>query len=149
MADILPYLEVTRCEPYGQMIPVEDMQGLTEKEATQRLQALGFSAKRSGMEEFVTAQIPSPGTAIPYGSEVLLYFGEDTENAPVTVPDFTGMTRQQAIDTAGKLGIYLHFSGNTGLEADVTVTGQSISKDTQVPRGTTIQLEFTDTQARD
>ena len=149
MADILPYLEVERCDATGQMIAMEDMSGLTEKEAKQKLQALGFSARCSGSEDTVTGQIPAAGTPVPFGSEVLLYFGEATENTPVTVPDFAGMTRQQASDTAGKLGLYIQIVGNTGVEPSVTVTAQSIMKDTQVPRGTTIKLEFTDTKARD
>ena len=148
MADILPYLDVERCDASGQMITVEDMTGLTEKEALRRLQALGFSARSSGGEETVTDQIPTPGTAIPYGSQVLLYFGDEAE-AFVTVPDFTGMTRQQANDAAGKLGLYIRATGNTGVEPAVTVTAQSIKDNTQVPSGTTIELEFTDTQARD
>ena len=149
MADILPYLEVERCDASGQMITVEDMTGLTQKDAEQRLEAMGFSARCSGSEDTVTGQIPAAGTSIPFGSEVLLYFGEETENLPVAVPDFAGMTRQQASDTAGKLGLYIQVIGNTGLEPSVTVTAQSIAKDTQVPRGTTIKLEFTDTKARD
>ena len=59
------------------------------------------------------------------------------------------MTRQQANDTAGKLGLYIQFAGNTGLEPHITVTAQSIAKDTNVPPGTTIRLEFTDQAARD
>ena len=149
MADILPYLEVSRCEPYGQMIVMEDMEGLTPKEAEKRLAALGLTARYTGAEEAVTGQIPAAGTPIPYGSQVLLYLGEDAVQTPVTVPDFLGMTRQQASDTAGKLGLYLQITGNTGLEPSVTVTAQSIEKNTQVPPGTTITLEFTDTQARD
>jgi beta-lactam-binding protein with PASTA domain len=67
----------------------------------------------------------------------------------VGVPDFAGLTRQQASDTAGRLGLYILTKGNTGLESTVTVTAQSPDKDTLVPIGTTITLEFTDTQIRD
>ena len=149
MADILPYLGVEASAEAGTMIPMEDMQGLTREEAAQRLEALGFTFRASGTEQTVTAQIPAAGTAIPYGSEVLLYFGQEEEREPVTVPDFAGMTRQQASDTAGKLGLYIQVGGNTGVEPSVTVTAQSIEKNTQVPAGTVIRLEFTDTQARD
>ena len=147
MADILPYLEVEHSEPYNQTITLEDMTGLTANEAKARLNALGLTAAISGEQQTVTGQIPAPGTSVPYGSEVLLYMGE---NLPlITVPDFTGMTRQQAVDAAGKLGLYLRMSGNTGLEPTVKVTAQSIDQNTQVPSGTEIQLEFTDIQARD
>ena len=149
MADILPYLNVERCDSSGQLITMEDMEGLTEKEANARLISLGFTAKVVGTEQTVTAQIPAAGTPIPFGSEVLLYFGEEAKDTPVAVPDFIGMTRQQASDAAGKLGLYIQITGNTGLESTVTVTAQSIEKNSQVPSGTTIRLEFTDKAARD
>ena len=149
MADILPYLGVERTDASGQLIPVEDMTDITREEAGKRLEALGFTAKFSGEGETVTAQIPAAGTPIPFGSEVLLYLGESIEPQNVTVPDFTGMTRQQASDAAGKLGLYIQISGNTGLEPTVTVTAQSIEQNSSVPPGTTIRLEFTDSQARD
>ena len=149
MADILPYLEVERCDNSGQMIAVENLEGLTAKEAEARLEAQGFTAEFVGQEETVTGQIPAAGISIPFGSQVLLYMGENAGNEPVTVPDFLGMTRQQASDAAGKLGLYIQIAGNTGLESHITVTAQSIEKNTQVPPGTTIRLEFTDGAARD
>ena len=149
MADILPYLEVAPEEPYNQMIVLEDLTGLRPEEAQSRLKELGMSAVCKGDADSVTTQIPAAGTAVPYGSEVLLYLGYPAQNDSVTVPDFTGMTRQQAADTAAELGIYLQTFGNTGYEPAVTVTAQSIKKDTRVTPGTTIRLEFADTQARD
>jgi len=149
MADILPYLGVERTDASGQLIPMENMEGLTLKEAQARLKDLGFSARCIGSEETVTAQIPAGGTPIPFGSEVLLYMGETAESENVTVPDFIGMTRQQAVDNAGKLGLYIQIAGNTGLEQTVKVTYQSIEMNSSVPPGTTIRLEFTDQAARD
>ena len=149
MADILPYLEVARCDASGQMISVENLEDLTPKEAQNRLQAVGLTGRCIGDGEIVTGQIPAAGTSIPYGSEVLLYLGEEITQTPVTVPNFLGMTRQQASDAAGKLGLYIRITGNTGLETNITVTAQSIKENTQVPPGTTIQLEFTDPRVRD
>ena len=149
MADILPYLGVARADNSGQLIPMEDMTGFTLKASEERLKALGFTAECRGSEEFVTAQIPAAGTSIPFGSQVLLYFGENKKAENVTVPDFIGMTRQQASDTAGKLGLYIQIAGNNGLEATVTVTAQSLEKNISVPPGTTIRLEFTDQAAKD
>jgi len=149
MADILPYLEVARCDESGQLICVEDMAGLSANEAQAQLKTLGFTAQIIGDAETVTSQIPAAGTAIPYGSEVLLYFGEENVPQPVQVPDFTGLTRQQASDTAGKLGLYIQVTGNTGLEPTVTVCAQSAPKNTLVAPGTTIRLTFADTRVRD
>ena len=151
MADILPYLGVERSwseeDLAGKVIVLEDMTGLTGAEAERKLKEMGLTAKFSGTAEAVTAQLPAPGAAIPGGSEVLLYLGEQPREEMVTVPDFTGMNRQQASDAAGKLGLYILVSGNTDLSA--TVTAQNSPKDTQVPRGTTVILEFADTNVRD
>ena len=153
MADILPYLGVEQTfseeEAAGKAVVVEDLIGLTAEEAQKRLKASGITAQIRGDAETVTAQIPNPGQSIPGDSEMILYFGEVPEEEMVTVPDFIGMNRQQASDAAGQAGVYILVTGNDSLESNVTVTAQSESKDTQVPFGTTIRLEFTDTKAAD
>ena len=149
MADILPYLGASRDESVWKTATMEDMTGLTAQEAEARLKELGLTADFVGSQERITAQVPGAGMELPEGSQVILYFGETPQVREVTVPDLTGLTRQQASDTAGKLGLYIEISGNTGLEKSVICTAQSVPKDTQVPAGTTIRLEFTDTQVRD
>ena len=153
MADILPYLGVERRfsqeELAGKQVVLEDMSGLTAADAERKLKNHGITAKFSGTGERVTGQIPAPGQNVPGGSEVLLYLEQQPETKLVEVPDFAGMNRQQASDAAGKLGLYILVTGNDAIDHRVTVTNQSISKATQVPLGTTIILEFTDTAARD
>ena len=151
MADILPYLGVQQTFPEGdaagRTVILEDMTGMTADQAQKLLKEQGLTAKMLGSEETVTGQIPAPGAGVPGNSEVLLYFGDTPEQRTVTVPDFTGMNRQQASDAAGALGLYVLVTGNTSLQTHVVVTAQSEPKDTQVPVGSTIRLEFTDTQA--
>ena len=153
MADILPYLGVEKRfspeDPAGAETEVEDVCGLTAEDAARKLKASGLTARNLGTGETVTGQIPAPGERIPAGSQVLLYLGEEPEERMVSVPDFTGMHRQQAAEAAGEQGLYLLVTGNGEISPKVTVTAQSIPKDTQVPPGTTITLEFTDTTARD
>ena len=149
MAEILPYLEVAPTDASEQAVLMENVTGQSWEEAETQLQALGLTAVRSGDGDSVSGQIPVAGTRIPGGSEVILYCGEASPQRMVGVPDFAGLTRQQASDTAGRLGLYILTKGNTGLESTVTVTAQSPDKDTLVPIGTTITLEFTDTQIRD
>ena len=153
MADILPYLGVQRSfspeELAGQEIEVEDYSDLTAEAAERKLKESGLKADFLGTGKTVTGQIPEPGQKIPGGSEVLLYLGQVPQERFAAVPDFTGMNRLQAAEAAGKLGIYLLVTGNGEVSPQVTVTGQSIPKETQVPVGTTITLEFTDTTARD
>ena len=151
MADILPYLEVkqnfTEEDAAGRQVTVEDFTGLTLQEAEKQLKNLGLTAQTVGSGETITAQIPSAGNIVAGNSQVLLYLGEIPEERMVSVPDFTGMTRQQASDAAGLLGLYIVSSGNSDLKA--VVTAQSQPKDIQVPVGTTIKLEFADTKAAD
>ncbi len=153
MADILPYLGVARNyapeDLAGKEILVEDLTGLTGKEAARKLKEKGLTPEFSGTGETVTGQLPAPGQTVPGNSEILLYLGESPSPEQAAVPDFTGMHRQQAADAAGELGLYILVTGNQDIAPNVTVTSQSISKDTLVPRGTTITLEFTDTNARD
>ena len=153
MADILPYLGVERTfsedDAAGQEIVLEDLVGLTAADAERKLKDIGLTAEFTGTGENVTGQIPASGQTVPGGSEVLLYLGETVEEELVTVPDFTGMNRQQAADAAGALGLYILVTGNNEISTTVTVTAQDTPKDTQVSKGTTITLEFTDTTARD
>ncbi len=153
LSDILPYLGVEQSFPEGdaagQIVIVEDMTGLTAKEAEKLLKTQTLTAKVIGTEQTVTAQIPSPGTAVHGGSQVILYLGDDPGEQTVSVPDFTGMNRQQATDAAGVLGLYILPQGNLELKPDVVVSAQSHSKDTKVPWGTTITLTFTDTSVSD
>ena len=153
MADILPYLEVEQSfsedDVAGKVIVLPDLTGLTAQEANKALKELGITAKTVGSAETVTSQLPAAGETVPGNSEVLLYFGEEPVTRMVTVPDFTGMTRQQASDAAGSLGLYILVSGNQDTEPGVVVTAQSLPKDTETPVGTTVKLEFTDTSAAD
>ena len=153
MADILPYLGVERVygpdDTAGKTLVVEDMIGMTRKQAEQRLKELGLSAQFLGTEETVTSQLPAPGQSIPGNGQLLLYLGGEAEARILTVPDFSGMDRQSALSLAGELGLYVCISGNDSLDTAVVVTGQSLPVGTQVPVGTTIELKFADTKAAD
>jgi len=153
MADILPYLGVKQSfsedDIAGKTVVLEDYSGLTAKEAGAMLKAAGITCKMIGDGETITDQIPAAGKTVPGGSEILLYFGDVPENRQVEVPDFTGMNRQQASDTAGKIGLYILVSGNTSLDSHVTAVTQSVSPGTVVSVGTTIKVEFVDTKVGD
>ena len=153
MADILPYLGVKQSfsedDIAGQNVVLEDFTGQTPEDAKKVLKNLNLSARMIGSGETVTAQIPAAGESVPGGSQVLLYLGEEPEERTVKVPDFSGMTRQQASDAAGALGLYILVSGNQDIAPNVTVTAQSIPNDSEVPVGTTVRLEFADTKVRD
>lgn len=153
MADILPYLGVeqtwSREDAAGMQVVVPDLQGMGVAEAKKTLKALNLNARFVGDGETVTSQIPAAGQSIPGTGEMLVYLGGEAQIRRVTVPNFIGMTRQQASDVAGKLGLYLLISGNHGTDATVTVTAQDIPAGTQAKTGDTVRLEMKDTTARD
>ena len=153
MADILPYLGVkhnyTPEDAAGQVFPVADLTGLTVKEAEEVLKQSHLSYEAVGSGETITGQIPAAGENVPGNSQVLLYLGEKPPEGTVTVPDFLGMNRQQAADAAGNAGIYIRVSGNNSLDPAVTVIKQSVAAGTEVSRGCTVELTFTDNSASD
>lgn len=153
MADILPYLGVAQNydpeTPEGQLCILEDLTGKTVKEAQAALKEQGLSGRVLGDGETVTAQIPAAGEGIPGGSQVLLYCGETPPKETVQVPDFSNMNRQQASDAAAGLGLYLLIAGNNAVDPEITVLEQSIAPGTEVSRGTTVRLTFTDKRISD
>ena len=153
LEDILPYLGVSRNyapeDAAGKTVVLEDFSGLTPKEAEEKLKSYGITAVLRGEGEHIVAQIPAAGESVPGNSQVLLYLSDVPEQEWVTVPDFTGLNRREAEELAGKFGIYILVAGNPDLSPDVIVTAQSVPKDKNVPVGSTIRLEFTDTKAAD
>ena len=153
MADILPYLGVahnyTEEDAAGRQVLVEDLTGMTEKQALAVLQEQGLTAQTAGSGDTVTGQIPAAGQTVPGDSQILLYLGEEPEKELVAVPDLTGKNRQQASDAAGSLGLYILVKGNPEVSARVTATSQSIPPGTMIQRGTTIEVTFADTGAVD
>ena len=147
-AELLPYWSVAKAEE-DTLITVPDLTGMTEKEVKAALKELGLEYVKRADADTVTAQIPAPGQTVPQGSQLLAYFGEVPEYETVAVPDFSGMTRQQASETAGKLGLFLQITGNTEVSPRVVVTDQSQSAGTLVRVGTTLTLRFTDIQTKE
>jgi len=153
MADILPYLGVEQHfseeEAAGRSLIVPDLSGMSRQEAQKLLKEQSLTGLFLGNGDAVTGQIPQPGQTIPGNSQMLVYMGEDNPERTVEVPQFAGMNRQQAAYAAGQLGIYILVKGNGEISTAVVATAESIPAGQTVPVGTTIQLEFTDTGARD
>ncbi len=153
LSDILPYLGVEQHfseeDAAGRLFVMEDMTGLSAKEAEKKLKEQFLTAQIIGDGETVTGQIPAAGSEVAGNSQVLLYMGEAVPTDKVTVPDFLGMNRQQAADVAAELGLYLQITGNDALLPSVKVTGQTIAPGTEVDRGTTVGLQYTDGNSAD
>ncbi len=153
MADILPYLGVARNyteeDAAGQAVIMEDLSGMTGKDAEKLLKEKTLTVRFVGNGETVTGQIPAAGQTVPGASQVLVYLGGDAPENAVPVPDFSGMNRAQAAAAAGELGLYVLVTGSDEKSPKVVVTLQDIPAGTSVAAGTTIKLQFTDTGIRD
>lgn len=150
MADILPYLGVEKTveeEAAAKAVIMPDFRSVTVAEAEKQLKKLGLTPETRAGGDTVTDQLPQPGEVVPGGSRVLLYTQGEAEEAATSVPDFSGMTRQQAGDAALNAGLYILVAGNTDIAPNVKAMSQSIAPGTQVPKGTTIRIEFADTKA--
>lgn len=153
MGDILPYLGVQQSfsedDLAGKREQLQDLTGMTLPDAAKVLKQQGLTALAIGSGDTVTAQIPAPNSAIPGGSQVILYFSETPESQLVKVPNFLGKNRQQCAEEAGKLGLYILVSGNNEISTQVTAYAQSEAAGTEVAPGTTIRIEFADQHIRD
>ena len=147
LADILPYLEVTR-EQEPVLTQVPDLSGMTVKEAIAALTDAGLSAVTQGTADTVTAQLPEAGAWLEQGSQVLLYLDTAVPET-VTVPDFTGMTPGEAEQAAADSGLTLKTAGNPDQSLPIRVQLQDIPAGSAVEPGSTITITLTDPTARD
>ena len=153
LEDILPYLGVKHSykddDPAGKQIVMENLTGMPLEEAQKWLKEQGLTCVIRGEGMTVTAQLPIAGQTVAGDSQVILYLDPVPETVMVKVPDFTGMNRQQANDAAGKLGLYIIPKGNLEIAPYITATMQSIPKETEIPMGSSVELTFIDTNAKD
>ena len=153
LEDILPYLGVKRSykedDPAGKTLVMEDFTGMSIADAEKKLKDQGLTYILRGEGTTVTGQLPIGGQTVAGNTQVILYLEPVPETVMVKVPDFTGMSRQQASDAAGKLGLYIVPKGNQEIAPNITVAMQSVLKNTEIPMGSSIELTFIDTKAKD
>ena len=147
-AQLLPYWSVDKAQEEP-AVTVPDLTGKTQKEVQSILTQLGLSCIFKGQADVATGQIPEAGNTVLKDSQMIVYFGDAPEQETVTVPDFSGMTRQQASLAAGQLGLCIRITGNTQVLPQVVVTQQSHPAGTSVTVGTTITLQFTNVQIKE
>ncbi len=153
LSDILPYLGVEpdyTDEDIGRInVTVPNVVTLSEEEAARTLKEKSLTYRVEGDGPVVTDMIPTPNSEVPGKSEIVLYMGASKPSGHVTVPDFRGMNMAQANAAAVNSGLYLLARGAGVDGPTVSVTWQDIEAGTEVVRGTTVVVEFTDHSAQD
>ena len=150
-ADTLLYLGVqpdyTNVDMSTVNVQMPDVRDLTEQEASEALKAQSLTYITVGTGDTVSGQIPAPNEKVPGNSEVILYMGAQMPTDKIVVPNLNGKTKAQAEAALANSGLYLQTKGSSLYYA--VITDQDYPVGEEVPRGTTITVELTDTTALD
>ena len=147
LSDLLPYLEIPKEEEKNVILP--DFSGMSLKDSLKAAKDLQLTVKSIGEGDLVTGQIPGPQMEVPENGEILLYLGEKPTETKITVPDFTGMDREEAGKLAEELGIFLKEQGNPDSGPGIRIFSQSPEPGAEISMGTGITVNYTDASARD
>ena len=151
--DVLPYLSVEPEYSEDDMsrvaVRMPNVTGLTESEASGRLEEYSLNYRIIGDGSKIVGQIPAHGRELPGNSTVLLYTDDSMPTDQVSVPNLKGLTVAQANEALADAGLYLQAKGADSNASHVIVTSQDIAEGTPVARGTMITVTFTDTTAMD
>ena len=128
-----------------------DLEGSTESEAADALQALGLDYRTVGVGDEVTGQIPASGTSVPQNNTVILYLGEDTPDEAVEMPNLAGLTPEQGAHPSEQRGAVYASDRVSGAAADSSTvcTGQSVEAGTLVSPGYVVTVQFGNRTATD
>ena len=148
LEEALPYLDVdpiyTEEEQNAKNVIMPDLTGMSFSEAEAALKKLGLTCMSQGSDAKVTDQVPAANATVSGNTKAVLYLGGTKPDKQITVPDLTKHSLSQAKTTLQNLGLYIRVAGGVS-EGTQTVTKQDVAAQTQVPYGTVITVETTDT----
>ena len=148
LEEALPYLDIdpiyTEAEQSAKNVIMPDLTGMSFSEAEAALKKLGLTCMSQGSDAKVTDQVPAANATVSGNTKAVLYLGGTKPDKQITVPDLTRHSLSQAKTTLQNLGLYIRVSGGVS-EGTQTVTKQDVAAQTQVPYGTVITVETTDT----
>lgn len=104
----------------------------------------GLKYKVVGNGKSIIDQNPSSSTTIPSGGSVVLYT-EKNKKTKVKVPDFTGLTVNEANSLAAAHNINIELSGNSLSSSNIVAYRQSVEEGTEVEQGTVVTVTFKNT----
>ncbi|MBR1781416.1 MAG: PASTA domain-containing protein [Oscillospiraceae bacterium] len=152
IVDILDYLnygkQYTADSMMGADVLVPSLVGMTLSDAEETCVEQGFAYTVEGQgdsESTVTAQTARAGSYIPEGSQLVLYIGDATPPAAVTVPDVVGMTPERVEEVLNEAGLYLRATGTPGNSEGIRAYSQSPAALDSARPGSVITVTFRDT----
>ena len=120
--------------------------GKSLDEAKKTLEENNLNFVVVGDDSTVTRQCPSGADTIPNGGTVYLYTA-DSEKQTVNVPDFNGLTVNEAKDLASSSNLNIQIAGNSMSSGTVVAYRQSEETQAKVEKGTVVTVTFKNTQS--
>ena len=120
--------------------------GKSLDEAKKTLEENNLNFVVVGDDSTVTRQCPSGADTIPNGGTVYLYT-DDSEKQTVIVPNFSGLTVNEAKDLASSSNLNIQIAGNSMSSGTVVAYRQSEETQAKVEKGTVITVTFKNTQS--
>ena len=146
MAEALPYLGVepkyTDEEKAAMDRTTPNVTGKKVSVAQTMLKNSDLKYQVVGSGETVIKQVPAKGESIPRYGTVVLYTEEGTLSQTTTVPDFKGMTMNQANIAAANHKINIQMNGLGMSSSEAKASTQSIEAGKKVPLGTVVKVNF-------
>ena len=147
METILPHLGVEPVysaeELKNRAIITPDCRNLTREDALKTARESGLTVLTFGEGELVVSQSPTPGTVLEKESgKIILYFEKNISPRNATVPNAVGKTPAEATKALVDAGLNISIRGlrnHSGSEG-VKVIAQSIPPESEVPRGTVVEI---------
>lgn len=120
--------------------------GKSLDEAKKTLEENNLNFVVVGDDSTVTRQCPSGADTIPNGGTVYLYT-DDSEKQTVNVPNFNGLTVNEAKDLASSSNLNIQIAGNSMSSGTVVAYRQSEETQAKVEKGTVVTVTFKNTQS--
>ncbi len=154
LTDVLPYLNVeqsyTEEEKKALEVQVPKFTGFSIAEARAKAEKNGFKVIIKGDGEVVNEQLPRYTSTIPVGGTVIFYTGKEVPKADVKVPNVLNYKASQATEVLAAAGLNITITGSyrEGVK-DVVAVKQNPEAGTMVQPGTSVSVEFIDTEVSD
>lgn len=120
--------------------------GKSLDEAKKTLEENNLNFVVVGDDSTITRQCPSGADTIPNGGTVYLYT-DDSEKQTVNVPNFNGLTVNEAKDLASSSNLNIQIAGNSMSSGAVVAYRQSEETQAKVEKGTVVTVTFKNTQS--
>ena len=123
---------------------IPDLVGVDQLSAAAALRSIGATVKSvaiygDGADGVVLRTLPESGSRIRDGESVTLFVSRKRINMPVSVPDFIGMERQDAVRLALSLGLFIGDIEENGMSE--RISAQSVPCGSRVVVGSYISFK--------